>query len=47
MRQLLAMVTENDPAISVLQPMSGINWIEFHTTIFKKFPLRLRFSAVK
>jgi hypothetical protein len=38
MNQPPAMVTENDPAISLLQPMSGANWIEFHTTIFKKFP---------
>jgi hypothetical protein len=36
MKQSPAMVTENDPAISVLQPMSGTNWIEFHTIIFKK-----------
>jgi len=47
MKQPPATVAENDPAISVLKPMSGINWIEFHTTIFIKFPLRLRLSAVK
>jgi hypothetical protein len=47
MKQPPAMVTENDPAISVLHPMRGTNWIEFHTSIFKKFPLRLRLSAVK
>ena len=36
MKQQPAMVTENDPAISVLEPMNGTNWIEFHTSIFKK-----------